>query len=185
MTYFRCTHPRSASGAARVLCRAFSMIELVVVMTIIALVAAVATPRFAAAQSQYRVQNAASRLAADYIGLRATAMSQSATALLSASSGSDVYKLSITALDASGVAQSRVETVQLGVEPYVARFLAVTQDSGSGLGFDAYGNAAGAGKAALRSGWTMVTVGFDADGGVTVGAPRGMSQAQRAAAGVK
>jgi type II secretory pathway pseudopilin PulG len=161
------------------------MVELVIVMVIVGVVAAIAMPRYAAARSQYRVQNACKRLAADYAGLKPTAAAQSGPSTLLMSANADYYRLATSTRDASNTPTTLTQTVDLGVEPYQASFVAVTLAAGSGFGFDAYGNPLGSGSAQLRSSWTLATVTFASTGDVTVGAPKAMSSAQRTALGAK
>lgn len=179
------THARPSSPAedARAFSRAFSMVELVVVMTIIGVVAAIAVPRYASARSQYRVQSAAARLAADYAGLRPSAMALSGTATMSAVVRADSYTLALTSRDTSGNLATSTQTVNLGVEPYKAAFVTVWLSTGTAFGFDAYGNPLGTGGMQLRSGWTLSSVTFAASGDATVSAPIAMTSAQRAALG--
>src|SRR5690606_27031377 len=53
--------------AAQPLRRGFSLLELVMVLTIIAILAAIATPRYANAMARYRADLAARRIAADLL----------------------------------------------------------------------------------------------------------------------
>lgn len=53
--------------AAQPLHRGFSLLELVMVLTIIAILAAIATPRYASAMARYRADLAARRIAADLL----------------------------------------------------------------------------------------------------------------------
>lgn len=165
--------------------RGFSMVELAIVMVIVGVVAAIATPRYAAARAQYRVQNAAQRVAADYAGLRPTAYSQSGPCTFIASAGADSYSLSITTRDSSDMVRTITESVNLGIEPYKASFVTVSLTSGTAIGFDAYGNSLGSGGVQLRSSWTLTSVSFAPTGDVTVSAPVAMTPGQRATLGAR
>src|SRR5437762_6551307 len=57
---------RAAGGAGRaVAVRAFSLIEMVLVLTIIAIASAIAVPRYVGSIARYRAETAARRVAAD------------------------------------------------------------------------------------------------------------------------
>lgn len=81
--------------------RAFSLFELLLVVSILALVAGIAIPRFAAADAQRRTQLAASRFQADVELLQRGARAQGAPRVLSLRAGKDGYYYQ----DASGTVQ--------------------------------------------------------------------------------
>lgn len=171
--------PGKPFKAARAFSRGFSMLELVIVVVVVGVVAALAVPRYAAARSQYRVQGAAQRVMADYLGLRRRAMAESGSARLLAEEGRSVYLLQCRSRDAQFNDVTNSQRVDLGSEPYVASIMKVTQSTGSDLGFDAYGAVLGTGALTLRSVWTACTVSFDSAGGAAAGAPKSLTQVQR------
>ncbi|MBI1189525.1 MAG: prepilin-type N-terminal cleavage/methylation domain-containing protein [Tepidisphaera sp.] len=172
--------PGKPEWAARASSRAFSMLELVLVLVVVGVVAAMAVPRYGAARSQYRVQAAAQRAASDYLGLRQRAMAASGNGRLLASDNASKYTIEVTSRDASGSTTTTTQTVDLSPEPYRAAIFDVSYSKGSDFGFDAYGNTLGAGTLTLRSTWTACQVSLDASGGASVGAARAMTSTQRA-----
>lgn len=103
--------------------RAFSMIELVIVVLIIGMVAAVAVPRLTSAQSGSRLVAAENRLLSEFgaVGEQALAMGQSHTIQFHVpTSEFRVYEGSPPALG------SLVRTVRLGQEPYRVQIVSTT-----------------------------------------------------------
>jgi len=62
--------------------RAFSLIETVLVISILSVVVAIGLPRYAKSLSRYRVESAAQRLVNDLVTLRQRAVDQSTTATI-------------------------------------------------------------------------------------------------------
>lgn len=71
----------------------FNLFELIIVMTIIAVMAAIATPRFGAAHARYRVDLAARRIAADIAYAQTVARRNSTNQEIVFDIGSDSYTL--------------------------------------------------------------------------------------------
>lgn len=129
--------------------RAFSLVELVMVLTIMAITAAIAVPRYYHAASRYRALAAGRRLAADIDALRQTAVAKSLSYLLRASAGNAKYE---TVDKTSGWGGGSIVTISIADEPYLASFTAVDLGVDNQLVFDGYGIPDGAATFTLASG---------------------------------
>ncbi len=115
----------------------FSVLELVVVLAIIGVVAAVAAPRWTSSQQNYRVDLAARRIAADIDAARVAARTESRTKSIAFSEGGLRYKITGVRLARRTVA---VETdVDLAAEPHRVTDLAVDFGGTQAITFDAFG----------------------------------------------
>lgn len=142
--------------------RAFTLLELVLVLAIITVLAAIAVPRYTAAQQNFRAAAAARRLVAD-LGLarsRARAQSNSQTV---------VFNLASSQYQMPGVPDLRnpanTYTVLLGGAPYQARLVSVTFGGTSQVTFDGYGMPNCGGTVVLSAGGVQRTVVLDANSG--------------------
>jgi|GEM_PF-2475589 len=147
---------------------AFSLIELVIVLVIVAMLAAIAVPRYGQSQARYRADAAAARVATDLQRARDTAR---------ATSGSQLFMLSGRHTYAFGPSERAASTVDLSGEPYGV------QTVGGDLGtedvtFDAFGKPSGATWFYLGLGDEWRRIDVDAGGVVKV------SRATRVQAGV-
>jgi len=95
--------------------RAFTLLELVVVLVILAVISAVALPRVAASMTIHRAYAAAQRVRADLLDARSAAIALSAPMGVSFSTPADAY--TITRIDRSAPPRASVD---LGAEPYLA-----------------------------------------------------------------
>ena len=94
----RIEHDHSTNSEA-----GFSLLELIIVMTIIAVMAAIATPRFGAAHARYRVDLAARRIAADIAYAQTVACRNSTNQEIVFDINSDSYMLpGLEDIDGSG-----------------------------------------------------------------------------------
>lgn len=138
--------------------RAFSLIELVLVIAIISVMAAVALPRFAAAAWRYRADSAARRIIADLDFARARASARSATVSVKFDDKTHTYTL-IGVADIDRAADGY--TVVLGEEPYRASIVSVDIAGGRQIDFDGFGKPAAGGKIVIAAGQTQRTVTLD------------------------
>jgi prepilin-type N-terminal cleavage/methylation domain-containing protein len=144
--------------------RAFTIIELVIVMLVMGILASAAAPRYVDALAAYRVNAAASRVAADLRMVRHQAQKTSIAQTLLFDAASNLY-LSTTMADMNRPSAAYV--VNLGTSEYATDVTATTF-SGGMVQFDIYGRPTGAGSVSLRSGTRVRTVSVDVDGMVTV-----------------
>ncbi len=144
--------------------RAFTLLELVVVLAIIAIVSAIAAPRYAGATQRFRADVAARRVASDLLYVRNSARAASR-------SYSVVFDVPGSSYSVSGLADPQRGgsnyVVALGSEPY-ACFLASASFGGGGtLTFNGYGRPSAAGSAVLQSGSQRRRITVDGESGDT------------------
>jgi type II secretion system protein H len=137
---------------------AFSLIELMLVIAIIAVVSAIALPRYASSLQAYRVTMAAKRIAGDLQLAQSRARSLSATRTVAFTASSSSYQL-IGETDLSK--STATYTVQLGDLPYRAQITSV--QFGATLGtssvtFNGFGMPNNGGSITLTSGNATRTI---------------------------
>ncbi len=144
--------------------RGFSLIELVLVLTIIAILAAIAVPRYAGALARYRAGAAAQRVVADldYARERARSTSTSVTVMFKASQNC-IRLVGVPSLDDPN---TDWET-DLSAKPYLADLVAETFPS-SKVTFDGYGTPDAGGTIQLVIGSEARTVTLNPDSGKAV-----------------
>jgi type II secretory pathway pseudopilin PulG len=145
---------------------AFSLFELLFVITIIAIVAAMAMPRYGRSVARYRAECAARRVAADLTLARSTAKAVSAARVVTFNTVAGSYTLaSVRHLDHS----PRPYTVALSDAPYHAQLYYADFGGAPQAEFDMYGAARWGGKVIVRVGEFEQTVALSRDdGSVTV-----------------
>jgi type II secretion system protein H len=144
----------------------FSLIELVLVVVIVAVFAAMAIPRYTGARERYQVDLAARRVSADLqlAQLRARASGQSRTLTFTRSSSS--YQLSGES-DLSRPASAYI--VQLTAEPYRSSIGTVNFSNAATLSFNGWGVPSAGGSLTVQSGGLTRTVSVNANtGAVTI-----------------
>jgi prepilin-type N-terminal cleavage/methylation domain-containing protein len=119
--------------------RAFTLVELVLVLTALAVLAAVAIPRYGNSLSNYRADLAARRLATDLEAAQAFARAASSSRTFAFTPGQSAYQI-------TGVADMDVKAapyrVSLSSAPYQAALGALTFSDGKAddqIVFDGYG----------------------------------------------
>ena len=117
--------------------RGFSLVELVMIMTIIAVTAAIAMPRYANALNRYGADVAARRVAADIALAQELARSSS-------SSRTITFDLAASRYTVSGMSslsnQAAPYTIDLTAQPYQARMVSLNLASDAlAISFNGYG----------------------------------------------
>lgn len=134
--------------------RGFSLIEVTIVITIIATLAAIAAPRYQDAVTRYRVELAATRVAADLDLARRHAVVSGTTVRVQFNGTTGTYTLVSVPDPRTGKSDTLVE---LGLAPYRAETPSVTFTD-ERIEFDALGQPLGTGHVVIRVGTTDRTV---------------------------
>jgi prepilin-type N-terminal cleavage/methylation domain-containing protein len=142
----------------------FSLIELVLTIAIIAVLAAIAVPRFSLGASRYRADAAAGRIIADIATAQRRAHYTSSVQTLRFMPDEARYEL-LTMPDPDHPA--RAYLVQLAHEPYGARLEHVDFQDGR-LSFDGFGRSSQSGTIILTVGNERRTIRFDGPTGKAV-----------------
>ena len=142
--------------------RSFTLIDLVMVLSVITVVAAIAAPRYANALVRYRAEAAARRIIAD-IGLaQQTAKTTSSSRTIIFDTTNHTYSISnVRALDGP----SMTYVVTLREPPYLARIASVDLGGDAQLTFDGYGVPDSGGVITVQVGDETWTVAIDPDTG--------------------
>jgi prepilin-type N-terminal cleavage/methylation domain-containing protein len=143
---------------------AFTIVELVLTMAIMAVLAAIAIPRYSSAIASYRVRAAAQRLVHDVAQVQSLARSSSSSRAISFER--DRYTVAnMNDLDTAASSY----TVLLTADPYDATIETATLDTGGKLlTFNGYGVPDGGGTIAFKSGTSTRAVVIDAITGKAV-----------------
>jgi type II secretory pathway pseudopilin PulG len=168
--------------------RAFSLLELTFAIAIMVVLAAVAMPRFGAAQGRWRADAAARRVAADLALAQSRARTTCSSVTLSFISGTNQYQI-IGMSDPDR--PNATYTVDLASDPYGAAVTSVVFGGGgtntpggnlsqgaaadpsgtqsvNSVSFNAWGIASSAGTISIRAGAVTRTISVDAGGAVGV-----------------
>jgi|SRR5581483_6447602 len=137
--------------------RAFSLIELMLVIAILAVVSAIALPRYSNSLQIYRANLAAKRVAADLQMAQFRARSLSTTRTITFTASSNSYQI---AGEADLISSSATYTVQLADLPYRATIRSVQFGTNgvSSISFNGYGMPNSAGSLTLSSGNVTKTI---------------------------
>lgn len=140
-------------GRPRRSARAFSLVELTVVLVLIGVLAALAAPRFANASSHRRVESAAARVIADlrYAQQRARATSDNVSLNFR---GGNSYTL-------ADKNTKVLQTVDLSAEPFGVQIAAEIDRAETSLTFNGFGQPDAGAKFILSSGSHTATVTVD------------------------
>jgi type II secretory pathway pseudopilin PulG len=153
-------------SAGRAAAAAFSLVELLFVIAIIATVAAMAMPRYGRSVARYRAECAARRVAADLYLARSSAKAGSAERVVTFNTVAGSYTLAgVRHLDHS----ASPYTVTLSDSPYHAQLYYADFGGAPQAQFDMYGSPKWGGTVIVRVGEFQQTVALSReDGSVTI-----------------
>ena|SRR5687767_2114271 len=152
--------PTRARGTGR----GFSLVELVFVLAVASVAAAITVPRYASASARYRANFAARRVAADLELAAATARNASASRTVTFSDDGR-YTIDSTAdLDRAG----NTYRVRLDAEPYKVNRVKAVFGADSVVVFDGYGTPDTDGVVVVEVGSVQRTVSLDPTGKASV-----------------
>ena len=142
--------------------RGFTLIDLVMVLSVITVVAAIAAPRYANALVRYRADAAARRITADIRLAQQTAKTTSSSRTITFDTTNHAYSIpNVRALDG----QSMTYVVMLQEPPYLARLASVDMGGDVQLTFDGYGVPDSGGLITVQVGDATRTVVINPDTG--------------------
>ncbi len=153
-----------SAGGRRGCSGAFSLLEMIIVLSVLAILASIAVPKFAGATARYRLDSAARRVAADIEQARVLARATGTTQSIMFNPGTDSYTIvNLVNADDKGAGT----TVYLANPPYSIALDAVSFAGLTQLQFGGFGVPAVGGTVRLRSGTSTTTVSVDASTGMT------------------
>ena len=142
----------------------FSLLELLMVIAVMAIIVAIAEPRYAAAVSRYRASAAAQRIVADLGLAQAKARHLSTSRIVVFTVATSTYQLTGEA-DLSHPASTY--TIALGDKPYQATLVSVNFAGAAQVTFNGYGVPSSGGTIVVKAGNATNTITVDADTGVS------------------
>ena len=141
---------------------AFSLLEVVLVLLILATLSMLAVPRYAASLNYYRADLASKRIAADLAMARNNAWASGTRRTATFDVGGSSYVLAgIRGLDRATADYA----VGLSGDPYYAQILSVSFEGQSSVTFDGYGMPDRGGQIVVRVGSVQKTVVLDRNSG--------------------
>ena len=136
----------------------FTLIDLIMAIVVIAIVAAIATPRYANALTRYRAEAAARRVVADLALARQTAKSTSSSRTVQFDAADDSYLIpNVRELDTAGT----MYRVQMQDPPYQANIDSVDLGGDAQITFDGFGIPDSGGFVVVQAGDYQYTVVVD------------------------
>lgn len=140
---------RRVGRAVRLSARAFSLIELLMVMIMMGVIGAMAVPRYQNSLAKYRVDSSANRLIAELERARETARAGSVTIKATVKTSDSTCSFTgVKSLDL----KSGTTVIEFNKDPYSTKIRATTYAVGGALTLDAWGQVATAGTIDLVSG---------------------------------
>ena len=136
--------------------------EIVIVITILAIISAAVTPRFFSTLAYHRAENAAQRIQFDCQWAQRRAKTQSADQVVQFNPGANSYTLPAVARRNQAGADYVVE---LDAYPYVASIVSADFGGQPVLVFDGFGLPQQAGNVVVQSGTSHRSISFDPDSG--------------------
>ncbi len=141
---------------------AFSIVELVFVLTIMAIVCAIAVPRYAGATQDYQIGMAAQRIVSDLALAQNRANYGSTSVTLTFNTTSNSYQIAgMTDPDRP----TQTYTVNLNVEPYRSTLVSASFGGSNQITFDGYGTPTQGGTVIITSGAQQHTITVDPTSG--------------------
>jgi type II secretory pathway pseudopilin PulG len=142
-----------------------TLVELVIVLLIVGILAAVAAPKYQAALANYRANAAAGRVAADLRMVSAYARKSSIVQSVQFNAAADSYAApSMPDLDDPDATYA----VALQSSEYVADIVSATFGGSATIQFDIHGRPSAAGSVVVASGSLQRTVQVDETGNVSI-----------------
>jgi len=140
---------------------AYSLVELVMILVVLAIMWAIAAPRYGNAMSRYRVEAAARRIASDFALARAQAKQTSTNVVVVFDTTNNAYSMNgVQSLDHT----SNTYNVNLSADPYDAT-LATVPFTNNQVTFNAYGGSDQSGQLVVQSGGYQRTITLEATSG--------------------
>jgi prepilin-type N-terminal cleavage/methylation domain-containing protein len=145
--------------------RAFTIVELTVVLLIMAIMAAVAAPKYRSALASYRAGAAAGRVAADLRMIRHYAVKVSTPQTVQFNPATDSYA-AVNMPDIN--ARAGVYAVNLGASDYVTDVASANFGGSATVQFDIFGRPGAAGSVVVQAGGVQRTIQVDEAGNVSI-----------------